>query len=54
MEIKKENGNIITIMSLSECFFGYDDPEISKQIINRFDEILSYPYQPERASEKTQ
>ena len=48
MEIKKENGKVITKMSFSECFFGYDDPEISKLIINRFDEILCYPNQPER------
>jgi hypothetical protein len=48
MEIKKENGKVITKMSFSECFFGYDDPELSKQIINRFNEIICYPNQPER------
>ena len=53
METKKENGKIITTMTFSECFFGYNDSNLSKEIINRFDEILSYPYQPERLSEKT-
>lgn len=48
MEIKRENGKIITTMSFSECFVGFNDPEISKQIINRFDEILLYPNQPDR------
>lgn len=48
MEIKKENGKVIISMSFSECFFGYHDPDLSKEIINRFDEILLYPNQPER------
>jgi hypothetical protein len=48
MEIKKENGKIITTMTFSECFFGYDDPELSKAIIDRFDETILYPSQPDR------
>ncbi len=52
MEIIKEDGKIITKMSFSECFFGYDDPNLSKEIINIFDENLSYSYQPGRTSEK--
>jgi len=49
MDIKKENEKIVTTRTFSECFYGYDDPELSNKIINRFDEILSYPYQPERS-----
>ena len=53
MEIKKENGKVITTMTFSECFYGYNDPNLSKEIINHLDEIISYSYQPERLSEKT-
>jgi len=48
MEIKKENGKVITKMTFSECFFGYDDSILSESIIHTFDEILSYPNQPDR------
>jgi len=49
MEIKKEDGKVITTMSFSKCFFGYDNPNVSKEIINTFDRILlSHPNQPER------
>ena len=50
MEIKEENGTVTTTMTFSECYFGVDDPEISTDIINRFNEILCYPNQPERLS----
>lgn len=50
MEIKKENGKVITTMTFSECFFGYKNDFLSKSIIDRFNEIISYPYRPERLS----
>ncbi len=53
MEIKRENGKILTKQTFSECFFGYDDPNLSIEIINKFNDILLYPNQPERLSEKT-
>ncbi len=50
MKIKKENGKIIKTMTFSECFFGFDSSDLSREIINSFNEILLYPYQPERLS----
>ncbi len=52
MEIKKENGRVTTTMSFSECFYGFDDSSLSNEILDRFNEIVSYPYRPDRLSPK--
>lgn len=52
MEIEKKDGKVITTMSFSEGFFAYDDPDLSKEIINRLYEIISYPSRPKKLSER--
>lgn len=44
MEIKKEDGKVITTMTFSECFFGFDDLELDKEILDRFNQIINNPF----------